>query len=90
MTLYCVFPSYGKVYWIKVYRLPRAGRNAKGRPIVNLLPLEKDERIQAVLPVNTFEEDKFVFMATEQGTVKKNPSLCLLKTNEEWDQSNQT
>ena len=69
-TLLC-FSSYGKVYWIKVYRLPRAGRNAKGRPIVNLLPLEKEERIQAVLPVSKFEDDKFVFMATEQGIVKK-------------------
>jgi DNA gyrase subunit A len=71
-TLLC-FSSYGKVYWIKVYRLPRAGRNAKGRPIVNLLPLEKEERIQAVLPVSAFEENKFVFMATERGTVKKTP-----------------
>ena len=71
-TLLC-FSSYGKVYWIKVYRLPRAGRNAKGRPIVNLLPLEKEERIQAVLPISAFEENKFVFMATEQGTVKKTP-----------------
>ena len=69
-TLLC-FSSYGKVYWIKVYRLPRGGRNAKGRPIVNLLPLEKDERIQAVLPVKEFNDDQFVFMATETGGVKK-------------------
>ena len=69
-TLLC-FSSYGKVYWIKVYRLPRGGRNAKGRPIVNLLPLEKDERIQAVLPVKEFNDDQFVFMATESGSVKK-------------------
>ena len=69
-TLLC-FSSYGKVYWIKVYRLPRGGRNAKGRPIVNLLPLEKDERIQAVLPVKEFNDDQFVFMATETGSVKK-------------------
>lgn len=69
-TLLC-FSSYGKVYWIKVYRLPRGGRNAKGRPIVNLLPLDKDERIQAVLPVKEFDDNRFVFMATEKGTVKK-------------------
>ena len=69
-TLLC-FSSYGKVYWIKVYRLPRGGRNAKGRPIVNLLPLEKDERIQAVLPVKEFNDDQFIFMATETGSVKK-------------------
>ena len=59
------------VHWIKVYRLPRGGRNAKGRPIVNLLPLEKDERIQAVLPVKEFNDDQFIFMATETGSVKK-------------------
>ena len=69
-TLLC-FSSYGKVYWIKVYRLPRGGRNAKGRPIVNLLPLDKDERIQAVLPVKEFNESQYVFMATERGNVKK-------------------
>jgi len=69
-TLLC-FSSYGKVYWIKVYRLPKGGRNAKGRPIVNLLPLEKDERIQAVLPVKQFNDDQFIFMATESGSVKK-------------------
>ena len=71
-TLLC-FSSYGKVYWIKVYRLPRSGRNAKGRPIVNLLPLESDERIQAVLPIKDFQQNKFVFMATRQGTIKKTP-----------------
>ena len=69
-TLLC-FSSYGKVYWIKVYRLPKGGRNAKGRPIVNLLPLEQDERIQAVLPVKEFNDNSFVFMATQSGTIKK-------------------
>ena len=69
-TLLC-FSSYGKVYWIKVYRLPKGGRNAKGRPIVNLLPLDKDERIQAVLPVKEFNESQYVFMSTERGGVKK-------------------
>jgi DNA gyrase subunit A len=54
-----------------VYELPQAGRNARGKPIVNLLPLEKEERINAVLPIRSYDEDKFVFMATSSGTVKK-------------------
>ncbi len=69
-TLLC-FSNHGKVYWLKVYQLPRAGRNARGRPIVNLLPLEDDERISAVLPVRDFAADQFVFFATARGTVKK-------------------
>ncbi len=69
-TLLC-FTSRGKVYWLKVYRLPRASRVARGRPMVNLLPLEADERVNAVLPVRSFAADKFVFMATSSGTVKK-------------------
>ncbi len=69
-TLLC-FSSRGKVYWLKVYQLPQAGRGSRGKPVVNLLPLEADERINAVLPVQAFDEDKFVFMATSQGTVKK-------------------
>ncbi|MEE9142853.1 MAG: DNA gyrase subunit A [Gammaproteobacteria bacterium] len=71
-TLLC-FSSRGKCYWLKVYRLPLAGRGARGRPIVNLLPLEKGERINAVLSVRAFEEDQFIFMATASGTVKKTP-----------------
>ena len=71
-TLLC-FTSRGKVYWLKVYQLPQAGPGSRGRPIVNLLPLEEDERINAVLPVKTYDEDKFVFFATSQGTVKKTP-----------------
>jgi DNA gyrase subunit A len=71
-TILC-FSSAGKVYWLKVYELPQAGRNARGKPMVNLLPLEEGERINAVLPIREYEEDKFVFMATEQGTVKKTP-----------------
>jgi DNA gyrase subunit A len=71
-TLLC-FSSRGKVYWRKVYSLPQAGRNAKGRPIVNLLPLEEGERITAVLPVKEYDEAHFVFMATSSGTVKKTP-----------------
>jgi len=71
-TILC-FSSRGKAYWLKVYQLPQAGRTARGKPIVNLLPLEEDERINAVLPVREFPEDQFVFMATAQGTVKKTP-----------------
>ncbi len=71
-TILC-FSSRGKAYWLKVYQLPQAGRTARGKPIVNLLPLEDSERINAVLPVREFPEDRFVFMATAQGTVKKTP-----------------
>jgi len=71
-TILC-FSSRGRVYWLKVYELPQAGRNALGKPMVNLLPLEKDERINAVLPVRDYPEDRFVFMATASGTVKKTP-----------------
>ncbi|EDY87392.1 DNA gyrase, A subunit [gamma proteobacterium HTCC5015] len=69
-TLLC-FSSYGKVYWKKVYELPIGSRNARGKPIVNLLPLEEGERISAVLPVREFTDDEFVFMATANGTVKR-------------------
>jgi DNA gyrase subunit A len=69
-TLLC-FSSLGKVYWLKVYQMPMAGRGSRGKPIVNLLPLEEDERINAVLPVRNYDEDHFVFMATSSGTVKK-------------------
>ncbi|MDZ7828058.1 MAG: DNA gyrase subunit A [Halofilum sp. (in: g-proteobacteria)] len=71
-TLLC-FSSHGKVYWKKVWQLPVAGRGARGRPIVNLLPLEEDERINAVLPVRDFPEDRYVLMATRSGIVKKTP-----------------
>ena len=67
------FTSNGKVYWLKVYELPQAGRNARGKPIVNMLPLEDGERVNAVLPVRKFEEGQYVFMATANGTVKKTP-----------------
>ena len=69
-TLLC-FSSRGKLYWLKVYQLPQASRLARGKPIVNLLPLEEGERINAVLPIREFVEDKFIFMATADGTVKK-------------------
>ena len=71
-TILC-FSSRGKCYWLKVYELPQAGRNARGRPMVNLLPLEQGERINAVLPVREYTEDRFIFMATASGTVKKTP-----------------
>ena len=69
-TLLC-FSSRGKVYWLKVYQLPMAGRGSRGKPIVNLLPLEEDERITAVMPVRDYDDSLFVFMATSSGTVKK-------------------
>ncbi len=69
-TLLC-FSSRGQLYWLKVYQLPIAARNARGKPIVNLLPLQDGERITALLPIREYEEDKYVFMATAMGTVKK-------------------
>lgn len=65
------FSTRGRLYWLKVYQLPLASRNARGRPIVNILPLEEGERITAILPIQEFEAGKFVFMATTNGTVKK-------------------
>lgn len=69
-TLLC-FSDFGKVYWLKVYKLPQASRESRGKPIVNLLPLVENERISAILPVNDFTAEQFVFMATTRGTVKK-------------------
>lgn len=69
-TILC-FSSRGRLYWLKVYQLPQASRGARGRPIVNLLPLEENERITAILPVNEYAEDKYVVMATAGGLVKK-------------------
>jgi len=69
-TLLC-FSSKGKAYWIKVYQLPTASRGARGKPLVNLLPLENDERINAVLPIREYDDEHFIFMATSSGTVKK-------------------
>jgi DNA gyrase subunit A len=69
-TILC-FSNAGKVYWLKVYQLPSASRGARGKPIINLLPLSEGERISAILPVREYTEDQFVFMATSQGTVKK-------------------
>ena len=74
-TLLC-FSDRGKLYWLKVYQLPQASRGSRGKPIVNLLPLQEGERISAMLSIKEFEEGKFVFMATSMGTVKKT-SLAL-------------
>ncbi len=71
-TLLC-FSNLGKVYWLKVWQIPQASRGAKGRPLVNMLPLNDEERITAILPIEDFTEDRFVFMATANGTVKKTP-----------------
>jgi DNA gyrase subunit A len=71
-TILC-FSSRGKMYWLKVYQVPQASRGSRGKPIVNLLPLEEGERINAVLPIKEYAEDSFVFMATSNGTVKKTP-----------------
>jgi DNA gyrase subunit A len=71
-TVLC-FSNRGKVYWLKVYELPQAGRGARGKPMVNLLPLEEGEKINALLPVKQYDEQHFVFMATRTGTVKKTP-----------------
>ncbi len=67
------FSSRGQMYWIKVYNLPQGSRTSRGKPIVNLLPLQEGECINAVLPVSAFSEDSYIFMATANGTVKKTP-----------------
>ena len=69
-TILC-FSSRGKLYWLSVYQLPMGSRASRGRPMVNLLPLEEGERINAILPIRNYEPDKFIFMATANGVVKK-------------------
>ncbi len=69
-TILC-FSNLGKVYWLKVYQIPLAGRNSRGRPMVNLLPLEEGERVTSILPVDEYTEGHYIFMATANGTVKK-------------------
>ncbi|MGR8948297.1 MAG: DNA gyrase subunit A [Gammaproteobacteria bacterium] len=69
-TILC-FSSRGKLYWLKVYELPQAGRSARGKPLVNLLPLENDERITAILPIKEFDPELYVLMATRRGVIKK-------------------
>ena len=71
-TLLC-FSNKGKVYWLKAYQIPPSSRTARGRPIVNILPLDEREKITAMLPIRGYDEDRFIFMATLNGTVKKTP-----------------
>jgi len=67
------FSNRGRVYWLKVYEVPEGTRTSRGKPIVNLFPLEEGEKITAVLPTPTFDENRYIFMATAMGTVKKTP-----------------
>jgi len=67
------FSSRGRVYWVKVYRVPQGSRTSRGKPIVNMFPLMEDEKITAILPVKQFDDGHYIFMATAQGTVKKTP-----------------
>ena len=68
-----IFTNTGRVYWLKVYQMPEAGPGARGKPIVNLLPLAEGEKVQALLPVRDYDPNCFVFFATRHGTVKKTP-----------------
>lgn len=67
------FSSLGRVYWIKVYSVPQGSRSSRGKPIINLVSLEEGEKINAILPVKSFDETRYIFMATSLGTVKKTP-----------------
>jgi DNA gyrase subunit A len=69
-TILC-FTNLGKVYWLKVYQIPLASRNARGRPVVNLLPLDEEESISSILPIDEYSDDKFIIMSTANGTIKK-------------------
>jgi DNA gyrase subunit A len=69
-TILC-FTNVGKVYWLKVFHIPLAGRGSRGRPMVNLLPLDEEERVTSILPIREYTEGHFIFMATSSGTVKK-------------------
>lgn len=69
------FSSLGQVYWLKVYEVPQGGRASRGKPIINLFPLKEGEKINAILPVKEFDENRYIFMATALGTVKKTPLI---------------
>ena len=73
-TLLC-FTNRGKVFWLRVFQIPPASRTARGRPVINILPLDKDEKITAMLPVHQYTENEFIFMVTLNGTVKKTPLM---------------
>ena len=68
-----LFTNLGKVFWLKVYQIPVGGRGSRGRPLVNLISLDEDERVTSILPVREYKQDHYVFMATAQGVVKKTP-----------------
>ncbi len=72
-TTLLLFSSKGKVYWKRTFEIPEASRTSRGRPIINLLPLDEGEKITAMLPINEYTEDYYIFMATANGTVKKTP-----------------
>ena len=74
-TMLLIFSSYGKVYWLKVYQIPEAQRISRGKPIINLLKMEKDETVAAILPVKEFKEGHYIMMATKKGVVKKTDIL---------------
>lgn len=71
-TILC-FSNRGRLYWLRVYEVPQGSRNGRGKPIVNMFPLEEGEKINAILPIKEFADDRFVFMCTARGTVKKTP-----------------
>ncbi len=71
-TILC-FTNHGKVYWMRVFEIPQASRTSRGRPVINIIPLAEEERISAILPIRDYEDGRFVFMATCNGTVKKTP-----------------
>ncbi len=73
-TILC-FTNLGKVFWLRVFQIPPASRTARGRPVINILPLDKDEKITAMLPVHQYTENEFIFMVTLNGTVKKTPLM---------------
>ena len=73
-TILC-FTNQGKVFWLRVFQIPPASRTARGRPIINILPLDKGEKITAMLPVDQYTENEFIFMVTLNGTVKKTPLM---------------
>jgi len=73
-TILC-FTNMGKVFWLRVFQIPPASRTAKGRPVINILPLDKDEKITAMLPVHQYTGNEFIFMVTLNGTVKKTPLM---------------
>lgn len=73
-TILC-FTNRGKVFWLRVFQIPPASRTARGRPVINILPLDEDEKITAMLPVEQYTENEFIFMVTLNGTVKKTPLM---------------